>query len=74
MVFIELLEAILIFLVFTFFVFQIIVPMWNGTVLFPNFRFKARKLERQLRQARLDVELAQDQNTLRKIEETKGES
>ena len=71
MVFLELLELLVVSLVFVFFLFQVIMPMWNGTVLFPSFRFRARRIERQLRQARSALELSQEE---KKLQELKGKS
>lgn len=71
MVFLYVVELLVVSLVFVVFLFQVIMPMWNGTQLFPSFRSKTRELERQLRQARSELELSQDQ---KKLQELKGKS
>ena len=65
------LEAVVGVLIFVFFLFQIIIPIWKGTLLFPTFRSKARHLEHELRQARSEQEFAMEK---KKLDELKGES
>lgn len=67
MIFLEIVELFLVLLVFCFFLFQILIPLWNATLLFPSFRSKSRELERQLREARSELELSQDQKKLQKL-------
>lgn len=69
MVFLELAELLIVGLVFIFFLFQVIIPLWDGTLLFPSFRSKARRLESQLRQARSELELSEQEQ---KLQELKG--
>jgi len=64
MVFFELLEFAFAILLFTLIVFQVIIPLWNGTVLFPSFRFRSRQLDKQLRQARYEHELSLEEREL----------
>ena len=71
MIFLELAELFVVLLIFVFFLFQVIIPIWNGTLLFPSFRSKTRQLDGQLRQARSDLELSQEK---KKLEELKGKS
>lgn len=71
MVFLYVAEMLVVVLVFAFFLFQVFIPIWNGTLMFPSFRSKARELERQLRQARSDKELSQEE---KKLQELKGKS
>lgn len=71
MIFLEIAELFVVLLIFIFALFQVIIPIWNGTVLFPSFRSKSRQLESQLRQARSDLELLQEQKNL---DELKGKS
>lgn len=71
MIFLEIAQVLIVLLVFVFFLFQVIIPIWNETLLFPSFRSKARQLESQLRQARSDLELLQEK---KKLKELKGKS
>lgn len=71
MVFLYVAEMLVVVLVFVFFLFQVIIPMWNGTVMFPSFRSKTRELERQLREARSALELSQEE---KKLQDLKGKS
>lgn len=64
MVFFQLLEWIAVLLVFTFFLFQIIIPIWKGTLLFPICRIRARNVDKQLRQAKSDLELSKEEELL----------
>src|SRR5438105_4853732 len=57
MVFIELFEVVSAVLLFTFLAFQLLIPLWKGTWLFPIFRPKVRKLQREIREATADYEL-----------------
>lgn len=76
MVFFELLESFAVCLLFVFFVFQVIIPIWTGTVLFLFFRSKARSLDKQMREVRSDLELSEEEKKLRELkkkqEEQKG--
>ena len=69
MIFLYLVEFFVTLLVFLFFLFQIIIPIWNGTMLFPSFRYKARELERQMREARSDLELSEQEKKLKELKE-----
>lgn len=62
--FLILVEFALVLLIFVFFLMQIIIPLWNGTLLFPTFRGKARKLEHEMRQVKSDLELTQQERDL----------
>jgi predicted Holliday junction resolvase-like endonuclease len=68
MFFFDVLEILLVVLVFVVILFQVILPIWQGTVLFPSFRTRARDLERQLRQARLDIETLEEEKQLHKLQ------
>ena len=65
MVFFEVLQFGLAFVVFVFVLFQVVIPIWNGTLLFPSFRAKVRLLDKQLREARNDAEIAEAEEKLR---------
>lgn len=48
--------ALVVVLVLVFLAFQIFVPMWNGTPLFPVFSRRIRAAEEKVVQARGDIE------------------
>jgi cell division protein FtsB len=59
-----LLEMALVLLIFVFFLIQIIIPIWNGTQLFPTFRGKARQIEQEMRQVNSEIELTEQERIL----------
>ena len=62
--FLILVEFVLVLLIFVFFLIQIIIPIWNGTLLFPTFRGKTRQVDQELRQVQSDLELTQQERDL----------
>ena len=68
MVFLELAELILSILVFVLFVTQVIIPIWKGENLFPLFRKKLAKVQKEMAQVKEDIELELKKN---KVEELK---
>jgi hypothetical protein len=73
MVFLDLLEITLALLIFVFFLFQVVIPIWSNTVLFPTFRTKARELEKEIRKARFNVELEETRKQLKELQEKKND-
>lgn len=68
MVFLALLEIFAVSFSMIFFTFQILIPLWNGTELFPTFRRKNRVLDQELRNVKTDLESIEEKE---KIEELK---
>ena len=55
MVFLELAELIVAILIFVLFVTQVIIPIWKGENLFPLFRKKIAKVEKEMAQVKEDI-------------------
>ena len=68
MFFFDVLEIVVAMLVALFVLFQIVIPIWNGTALFPAFRAKAWKIERQIAETKLNIELAKEQEKLHQLQ------
>jgi hypothetical protein len=66
--FIEIFEIVLVFILGLFFLTQIIVPTWKGSMWFPSFRSEVRWLEKRLRHARLHNEIAEEKKRLARLE------
>lgn len=67
--FLGLLEVAVVSLISIFFFFQIFLPIWNGSILFPTFRKKARELEKEFKKVRSDVELEEARKKLKELQE-----
>lgn len=52
-----------------FFLTQIVIPIWRGTILFPNFCSESRKLSRELSRVKLEIELMGEKDNLEKLKQ-----
>lgn len=59
MVLIELVEIVVVVLLFAFVLTQLVIPIWRGTALFPSFRWKAHAASKMVAEAREEVAFAQ---------------
>jgi hypothetical protein len=73
MVFLEITEIILSIVLFVTFITQIIIPIWNNTVLFPAFRSKRKELERQLAEAKEQIAMVEEEKHLRQLQQSAKE-
>lgn len=67
-------EIVVSVLVFAFFVTQVVVPIWKGTILMPFFRRTAKDLERNLAEAKeelTEAEIESEIERLRKLAQEK---
>jgi 1,4-dihydroxy-2-naphthoate octaprenyltransferase len=71
--FLTLLEVAVVSLISVFFFFQIFMPIWNGTVLLPTFRKKARELEKEMRKVKFDVELEETRKQLKELQKERND-
>ena len=73
MVFFEIIEILVLCLIFVVFLFQIIIPIWKGTVWFPFFRHEEIDLDSKLREARSELELLEEQKELEELQRKKSD-